>query len=285
MANMDRDGLGQFLRLRREKLQPQEVGLISGGRRRTPGLRRDEVSLLANMSSDYYERLEQGRGPQPSPAMLGSISRALRLTMEERDHIYVLGGHQPPAPHISLGYADPGLMAILDALARNTPAMITDDLSAVLAQNSLNTALLGPLAHQTGRDANFTWRWFTDPAYATLYAENDREKLSRAYVADLRVSATRRGTDATAAALVRDLLEVSAEFAGLWPRHEVATKTRTHKVLVHPTVGRLECECDVVLSPPSGQRLVLFRPAPGSGTAEGFDLLQVLGHQHLSPAQ
>lgn len=282
MMSMDRHQLGQFLRLRRQGLQPQDVGLIRGSRRRTPGLRRDEVSLLANMSTNYYERLEQGRGPQPSPAMLGSIARALRLTLAERDHLYILGGHQPPAPHIALGYADPGLMAILDALAPNVPALVTDDLSNVLAQSPLNTALLGPLAGIKGLESNFTWRWFTDPQYATLYADNNRDQMSRSYAADLRVNVTKRGTDTTGDRLVRSLLEASAEFAALWELHEVATKTTTRKVLSHPAVGRLECECDVVVSPPSGQRLVLFRPAPGTQTAERFDLLKVLGTQDLS---
>ncbi|MGI3783735.1 MAG: helix-turn-helix domain-containing protein, partial [Janthinobacterium lividum] len=94
---MDRPALGDFLRSRRERLRPEDVGLVPGPRRRTPGLRRDEVALLAAMSTDYYERIEQARGPQPSPAMLGAIARALRLTRDERDHVYVLAGHLPPA--------------------------------------------------------------------------------------------------------------------------------------------------------------------------------------------
>lgn len=278
----DRVALGEFLRLRREQLHPRDVGLVEGGRRRTPGLRRDEVSLLANMSTNYYERLEQGRGPQPSPSMLGAIARALRLTLDERDHLYVLGGHQPPAAHVAQGYADPGLMTILDALAPQVPALVSDDLSVVVAQNPLNVALLGQLAGQPGHGANFTWRWFTDPAYRILYAQNDRDLLSRGYVADLRVSVTRRGPDPVASRLVHDLCAASAEFAEVWARHEVATKLTTRKVLTHPTVGRLDCECDVVVSPPSGQRLVLFRGAPGTDTAERLDLLRVLGSQNLS---
>ena len=102
------------------------------------------------MSTDYYERIEQARGPQPSPSMLGAIARALRLTRDERDHVYLLAGHPPPAAYVSLGYADPGLMTILDALAPTVPAMITDDLEGVLAQNPLNVALLGRLTDLGG---------------------------------------------------------------------------------------------------------------------------------------
>lgn len=281
LVGMDRDALGGFLRGRREALRPQDVGLLPGGRRRTPGLRRDEVALLANMSSDYYERIEQGRGPQPSPPMLGAIARALRLTLDERDHVYRLAGRRPPEPHVALGFADPGLMTILDALAPNVPAMVTDDLSTVVAQNPLNVALLGPLAGGEGRASNFTWRWFTDPAYRALYAENDREALSRAYVADLRASTTRRGPDTAARALLADLDGASGEFRRIWALHEVAVKRTTRKVLRHSRVGRLDCECDVVLSPASWQRIVLFRGTPGTDTAERLEMLRVLGTQNL----
>lgn len=278
---MDRDALGSFLRLRREALRPRDAGLIPGGRRRTPGLRRDEVAMLANMSTDYYERIEQGRGPQPSAAMLGAIARALRLTLDERDHVYRLAGRRPPESHVALGYADPGLMTILDALAPSVPAMITDDLSTVVAQNPLNVALLGPLAGRPGHDANFTWHWFTDPDYPTLYAENDRAELGRGYVADLRVAVTRRAADPVGRELVDALAAASPEFRDLWSRHEVARKRSTRKVLQHARVGRLDCECDVVLSPPSGQRIVLFRARPGTDSAERLELLRVVGAQLL----
>ena len=198
MVGVDRDALGDFLRSRRERLRPEDVGLVPGPRRRTPGLRRDEVALLATMSTDYYERIEQGRGPQPSPSMLGAIARALRLTRDERDHVYVLAGHAAPAAYVSLGYADPGLMTILDALAPTVPAMITDDLEGVLAQNPLNVALLGRLTDLGGFEPSFLWHWFTDERYRRLYAENDRDQLTRAYVADFRAAVARRGADAEA---------------------------------------------------------------------------------------
>lgn len=279
---MDQHELGAFLRSRRERLRPADVGLVPGARRRTPGLRRDEVAVLASMSTDYYERLEQGRGPHPSPSMLGAIARALRLDLDERDHLYRLAGQAPPSPHVALGYADAGLMLVLDAIAPTVPAMVVDDLNTAVAQNSLNVALLGPLADQPGRHASFLWHWFTDPAYRELYAENDREGLGREYVADLRAAYVRRGMDDAVRALVTALSEASSDFRAIWARQEVARKRTTAKVLQHPRVGRLDLICDVVVSPPSGQALVLFRGRPGTDAAERLAMLGVLGTESFT---
>jgi hypothetical protein len=157
------------------------------------------------------------------------------------------------------------------------------------AQNPLNVALLGPLAAGQGRRRNFVWRWFTDPDPHTnlrsRYLPEQHETLGREYVADLRVTAGARGDDPAVRSLLDALFEASAEFRAIWARQEVALRHTTHKVLDHPEVGRLDLECDVVLSPPSGQRLVLFRPRPGTGTAERLALLHVVGTQSFSPNQ
>ena len=282
---MQRHELGAFLRTRREQLQPADVGLVAGARRRTPGLRRDEVAVLADMSTDYYERLEQGRGPRPSPGMLGAIARALRLTIDERDHVYLLAGQAPPARHESLGYADPGLMCVLDALAPTVPALISDDLHDVVAQNPVNVALLGRLVAAPGRGRNFLWRWFTDPDLRGRYLTDQHESLTREYVADLRATAGHRAGDPAVQDLVGALSRASGEFASVWARQEVAVRRTTRKVLTHPEVGRLDLQCDVVLSPPSGQRLVLFRPQPGTGTADRLALLGVVGTQTFPGAR
>ena len=280
----NRASLGAFLRHRREQLQPADVGLVAGGRRRAAGLRREEVALLAAISSDYYERIEQGRGPRPSAEVLGAICRALRLTVDERDHVYRLAGQPPPARHRSTGYADPGLMCVLDALAPSVPALVTDDIHTVVAQNPLNVALLGPLAGGVGPRRNFLWRWFTDPELRARYAPDQHDGLGREYVADLRVASGARGGDADVRELVEGLSAASAEFCGLWRRQEVALRRSTRKVILHPQVGRMDLECDVVMSPPSGQRLVLFRPQPGTGSAERMELLRVVGVQDMTPA-
>lgn len=284
MPQFQQQQLGEFLRARRDRLLPPEVGLSTGPRRRAPGLRRGEVAMLANMSSDYYERIEQGRGPQPSLAMLGSIARALRLKLTERDHIYALAGYPAPLANVTLGYADPGLMTVLDALAPRVPALIADELHNVVGQNPLNVALLGQLVGEPGFQSNFLWHWYLDPAYEKLYGPNDRELLSRNYAAELRAAAGRLPREAEVEALITELRTNSANFARLWDLNEVATATATRKVLHHPLVGLLDCECDVVISPPSQQRLVLFRGTPGTDTSERLAMLQVIGTQHLDPA-
>ncbi|WP_432572942.1 helix-turn-helix transcriptional regulator [Kineococcus sp. SYSU DK005] len=284
MTHGDRQELAAFLRHRREQLQPADVGLVAGGRRRAAGLRRDEVALLAAISTDYYERIEQARGARPSPEVLGAVARALRLTVEERDHVYRLAGQEPPPRHRSQGWADAGLMCVLDALAPTVPALITDDLSVVVAQNPLNVALLGPLATGSGLRRAFVHRWFTDPDLRSRYAPEQHEQLGREYVADLRRVSGARAGEADVRALVDALSAASAEFRRIWALQEVALRRTTRKVLQHPQVGRLELQCDVVLSPPSGQSLVLFRPQPGTGTADRLELLRVVGTQDLAPA-
>ncbi len=282
---MDPRQLGAFLRSRRERLRPADVGLVAGPRRRVAGLRRDEVALLADVSTDYYERIEQGRGPRPSQPVLGAICRALRLALDERDHVHVLAGYPPPARHASLGYADPGLMCVLDAVAATVPALVSDDLQDVVAQNALAVALLGPLARAGGLSGNFLWRWFTDAELRGRYAVEQHDALTREYVADLRAALARRGGDAASTALLRELTGASAEFRAVWAEQEVAVRRTTRKVLHHPQVGRLDLQCDVVVSVASGQRLVLFRAQPGTGTAERLELLATIGVQQLEPAR
>src|SRR6266705_1382210 len=141
---MNRAALADFLRRRREALQPGDVGLPAGipGRRRTPGLRREDVAALATMSTDYYTRLEQQRGPQPSEQMLGSLARALRLTSDERDYLFKLAGHTAPAPVSVATHVPPGLLRVLDRL-EDTPALILSSLGETLVQNRMAAALLG----------------------------------------------------------------------------------------------------------------------------------------------
>jgi transcriptional regulator with XRE-family HTH domain len=272
--------LGGFLRARREALRPADVGLAPGGRRRTPGLRREEVALLANISVDYYERLEQSRGSTPSEALLANLARALRLSVDERNYLYDLAGYPPPQRTAVGRYVDPGMMFLLDALT-TVPAQVTDELNTVLAQNPLATALVGPWAEAEGRDANVTWRWFTDPGSRSLNVPEEHEAIGRGYVADLRAAAARRGHDRTSVQLVSDLRAASPEFAEYWDSRQVAPLHSTRKVLVHRRVGRLDVQCDIVLSATTGHRMVIFRPQPGTTTAEGFDFLRVLGQQAL----
>ncbi|GAA4591803.1 helix-turn-helix transcriptional regulator [Planotetraspora phitsanulokensis] len=275
---MKHGDVGGFLRARREALRPADVGLVPGGRRRTPGLRRSEVALLADVSVDYYERLEQSRNAKPSEALVASLARALRLSVDERDYLYELAGYPPPRTGATGGYVDPAMMFVLDALT-TVPAHIVDDLTTVLAQNRLSRALVGPWAHGDDRLGNVTWRWFTDPASRALNVPAEHEAIGRGYVADLRAASAHRGQDAVSSRLIADLADASEEFSRYWDDMEVVPLRSTRKKLIHPHAGQLDVQCDFVLSATGGHRLVIFRPQPGSATAENFEFLDVLGHQ------
>jgi transcriptional regulator with XRE-family HTH domain len=269
----NRAQLGDFLRRRREELSPGQVGLPPGGRRRTPGLRRDEVAGFAHMSAVYYERLEQGRGPLPSATVLAGLTDALRLTSHERDHLYRLAGQAPPTEPERGEDLDPSLEYVMRALDDNTPASITDDLSNILAQNRLNLEVFGEFAGLPGRGPNLIWRWFTSQSWRDYLEPRDQhEGTGEFYVADLRAAVARRGNDKQAAALVRDLLEVSKEFAGMWDRHHVSALFCTTKA-IKARVGQLDLDCSVLTSPLSQQRLLLLQPVPDTPAKERLGLL------------
>ncbi|HWV86396.1 MAG TPA: helix-turn-helix transcriptional regulator [Capillimicrobium sp.] len=279
-----REQLADFLRHRREALQPEDVGLARGSRRRTGGLRREEVALLASMSTDYYTRLEQRRGPQPSPAMLAAIARALRLTLAERDHLYRLAGHVPPRKDVRTDHVGPGMLRVLDRL--DTPGLVTNDLGEVLAQNPLAIALLGDESRFAAGDPRRSrwYRWFTDPAERGLHAPDEHERLSRTYAAGLRIALGRDPGDARVRGLIDRLLEESGEFAALWADHDVSWQpgAEPRKVFLHPQVGRLELECQVLIAESEAQILLVYTATPGSESADRLRLLGVVGGRALA---
>jgi transcriptional regulator with XRE-family HTH domain len=281
VEGMDREGLADLLRSRRMRLSPADVGLPPGARRRTPGLRRDEVAALAAISTDYYTRLEQQRGPHPSTAVLTALARALRLTDDERDHLFHLAGQAPPLRHVSAGHISPGMLHVLDRLA-DSPAFVVNDIGEFLVQNPMSIALSGDVVGRTGRDRNFTWRWFTDPAIRQRFPEPDWPTHSRTHVADLRATYGRRGSDPDVAALVADLRAASPEFEALWAEHEVAVRRSDAKRMIHPEVGLLDLLCEVLISGVDGQTLVVLFPRPGTDARERLELLRVIGTQDLS---
>src|SRR5689334_19700643 len=184
---MDRSALAGFLRHRREELRPEDVGLPAGARRRTRGLRREEVASLAAMSTDYYTRLEQERGPQPSEQMLAALARALRLSSQERDYLFRVAGRNAPSSISVAAHVAPALLRVLDRLD-DTPALILSNLGEVLVQNRMSKALLGDHTGHTGHARSEIYRWFTDPDQRKVYPEDDRDRQSRALVANLRAA-------------------------------------------------------------------------------------------------
>lgn len=189
---IDRTGLADFLRRRREALQFEDVGLPRGRRRRTSGLRREEVAALCHMSADYYARLERERGPQPSEQMVASIAQGLHLSLDERDHLFLLAGHNPPVRSEAGEHISPGLLRILDRLD-DTPAEIVTELGETLRQSPLGVALLGDTTGYTGPARSRGYRWFTDLATRNLYPPEDHPFLTRMYAAGLRAVVTLRG--------------------------------------------------------------------------------------------
>jgi transcriptional regulator with XRE-family HTH domain len=277
---MDREALADFLRRGRDRLQPADVGLAPGPRRRTPGLRRDDVANLAGISTDYLTRLEQARGPHPSEQVLAALARALRLTDDERDHLFHLAGQQPPRTRPATTHVGPSLLYLLDALEA-APAFVVDDLNTVLVQNDLSRALLGDASRYRGLERSTTYRWFTGDR--DHFPAEDHPTHSRTYVADLRATWGRRSGDADVQELLAALLETGAEFRELWERHEVAVKRAQTKRVLHPLVGLVDLDCETMLTPDGTQMLVLLTPRPGGEARAQLDMLRVVGLQTMSP--
>ena len=251
-----------------------------GVRRRAPGLRREEVALLAGMSVDYYTRLEQGRGPQPSTQILASLARALRLSDDEREHLYHLSGQVPPQRHSTGQHVSPGMLHLLDHLDE-TPAFVVSDLNEVLVQNEMSRLVSGDLLALPADQRNHTWRWFTVPGARDLAPREDWDTHSRTHVADLRATAGRRAGDPDVEDLVTRLLEASEEFRTLWVEHDVAVRRADEKRYVHPEVGLLDLLCETLVSGVNGQVLVVLFPRPGTDCREKLELLRVVGRQRL----
>jgi hypothetical protein len=222
-------------------------------------------------------RLEQARSPQPSVQLLAALARALRLTTDERDHLYLLAGHRPPEGARAGEHLRPGLLYVLDRLD-GVPVQVLSDLGDLLAQNDLAQALFGCVCTVAREDRNVVLRWFTEPAVRDHFAADEHEVHGRELVADLRAAVARRGDDEVSRALVARLRAASSEFAGLWDRHEVAVRRSHPYRLEHPELGRIEFDCEVLATPAVDQRLRIFTPPPGGSDA--LDVLRVLGPQH-----
>ena len=269
---IDRVGLADFLRRRREALQPEDVGLPRGARRRTPGLRREEVAALSHMSTDFYSRIERERGPQPSEQMIASIAQGLHLSLDERDHLFRLAGHQPPTRGPAGDHIAPGMLRIFDRLT-DTPAEIVTELGETLRQTPLSVALVGDARRHTGPARSIGYRWFTDPTARRLNPPEDHDFYSRMYASGLRGIVTLRGPGSRAAELADLLLARSEEFRERWAEHEVGIRPREVKRYLHPAVGELHLSCQIVQDPFQSHSLLVYTATPGSPSHEGLRLL------------
>ncbi|MCT2583551.1 helix-turn-helix transcriptional regulator [Actinophytocola gossypii] len=275
---MDKQELGAFLRSRRERLRPEDVGLPSGPRRRTPGLRREEVAVLAHISTEYYVRLEQGRAPRPSAEVLAGIAGALRLTEAESRHAHVLAGTVPSRVWTHRRDVRPSILALIERLPR-TAAIVVSAAFEVLAWNGLAAALLEDFGALDPHDRNLARRAFLGPAHpgATLYGISDAAEFRHNVVTELRSTLARYPSDPAVTTLVDELRAGSAEFARLWERHDVRVAPVLTKTFRHPVVGELTVDCDQLTLTDRDQHLVLYSAPTGSPDTEALALLDVLG--------
>jgi len=275
-----RTELGAALRAWRDRVRPEEVGLRGGGRRRSPGLRREELAGLAGVSVDYLVRLEQGRASNPSPQVLASLARALRLTDSERDLLYVCAGVAPPAAGTVSRHVSPGLQRILDRLA-DTPVSVYTASWELVSANPLWQALFGEPEPPPGRERNLIWRFFTHEQTAIARTTEEYERHAATMVADLREAAVRYSEDRELQAMIAELRARSDWFAELWDAFGVARQISDRKTILSPTVGPVTVDCDVLTAPDTDLRIVVYTARPGSEDAGKLDLLRVAGLQAL----
>ena len=267
--------LGEFLRSRRAAISPEEAGLVSYGARRVPGLRREELAMLAGVSPTYYTRLERADHHNASDAVIDSLARALRLSAEEHDHLRRLAR---PVGTVSGGRdVEPRPAAVAMLMDYPGPALIVDHANYVLAWNDLGHRLYGhgldfdaPYARRPHRP-NLIRRFFLDPDGPELFL--DPEDTGLQMVGFLRYSSGLHPDDHILSCLVGELVQRSDLFAELWAEHPVMDCGYGIKRLRHPVVGRLDLAYEAMVLPETSQRIVLYRAEPGSPSADALATL------------
>lgn len=276
---MDRSEFSTFLRSRRARVRPADLGLPSGtGPRRTPGLRREEVAAVAGVSVDYYTRLEQGRERNPSEAVLAALARALLLDDGEREHLLRLAAH---AGNPRRAQSDPvsgrgvrsAVRQLLDALGPS-PAYVLSRTNDMLASNSAGTALLSGIDQWPAERRNTIRYIFLHPTARTLFV--DWNSIAHGAVAHLRATAGIAPNDPALSALIDELDVKSEEFSRIWRRHDVRRLSTGGKLFAHPQVGRMELSYEVLDVADAPQRLVVYQAAPGSTDDDAMRLLTMI---------
>jgi transcriptional regulator with XRE-family HTH domain len=280
---VDRPALAAALKTYRARLSPADLGLPAGTRRRVGGLRREEVALQAGISVDYLVRLEQGRGPTPSGQVLAALARALRLSDDERDHLFHLAGSAPPLPGHIVSTPRASTLRLLDRIG-DLPAVLLDAKGDLLAWNALATALLGDFSAWPVGRRNIVWQGFLGNGGRVSQDPDERERTAVESVASLRLAAGRYPDDPGLRRLVDELRAGSPLFARLWDEGRVAERRASTKTVHHPQLGPLVLDCDALHLPDVDQRLIVYSAAPGTPEAEALALLRVVGLQDLEGA-
>ncbi|MFC9998904.1 helix-turn-helix transcriptional regulator [Nocardia sp. NPDC127526] len=280
---MDRTELATVLRTARSRLAPGDVGLPAGSRRQVPGLRREEVAMLAGVSVDYIVRLEQGRGPKPSDQVLGALARALRLDEDDRNLMFRLAGSAPPAEGRIPMLIRPSVYRLLDRMA-DLPVVVLSAKSDVLAWNPLAAALFGDFSEWPPIERNIIYQRFLGSGLGRAWLTPEEEAATADYcVGCLRSVSARYPDDPDLAHLVGELRARSPRFDELWRAgrsHQLRSSTKT---IGHPELGRLTLDCDTLLVPDSDQTVIVYSAAPGTREATALDLLRVTGLEQFGP--
>ncbi|WP_043633203.1 helix-turn-helix transcriptional regulator [Nonomuraea candida] len=277
---MDRQELAAFLRSRRERISFADVGLPAGRRRRTPGLRREEVAQLAYISTEYYTRLEQARAPRPSREVLSGLARALRLSDAEREHLHHLAGEPPGPPPGPCREVRRDILDLLERLPR-AAAFVLSATYEVIAWNDLAAALMADFSALPPRERNLIRYAFLNGSGPVL-AESDRAGFAHEAARRLRAASARYPGAREVTELVAELLAGSAEFARLWSSHDVSPGPSLRKTLHHPLVGPITLNCHVLDIADRDQQMVIYTADPGSPAEEALRLVSVIGTQRMN---
>jgi transcriptional regulator with XRE-family HTH domain len=277
------DGIGSYIQAWRHRLQPADAGLPAGSSRRTRGLRREELAMLASISVDYLVRLEQGRATSPSTQVLAALSRALRLTTQEREHLYAIAGQAPPRRTAMTSHVPPSVQRLADRLG-DLPVAVYDPAWTIITWNAAWAGLMGDPSALAGRDRNLLWRTFTGQSSRVRKSGDDADEFETSAVADLRRAFGSYPDDTGLRQLVDDLQQASPRFARLWASRVISASGGSNsKTVVHPAVGPITLDCDVLTVAGSDLRIVVYTADPSSPDADRLRLTQVIGLQELRP--
>ncbi|GAB3386650.1 helix-turn-helix transcriptional regulator [Humibacter soli] len=278
---MENSEFGPALRRWRERVGPETVGIPVSGRRRAPGLRREELAGLAGISVDYLTRLEQGRATSPSPQVVESLARGLRLSDTERELIFHLAGLAAPGRGVISSRIAPSVQRLLDRL-QGTPVAVFDAMWNLVVCNGPYRALMGEQATR-GVERNAVWRNLVGPGNRSEQTAEEKAEFEAAMVADLRLTASRYPADRELGRLIDILRNDSPRFVELWDSASVAPhrEQARHKIVQHPAVGRIALDCDTLTVAGDDLRIMVYTAEPGTDDSERLALAVVLGTQEL----
>ncbi|MEV0850389.1 helix-turn-helix transcriptional regulator [Streptomyces sp. NPDC049954] len=271
--------LATILRGWRERLIPQAVGLPVTTGRRTSGLRREELAVLAGVSADYVVRLEQGRAAAPSVQVCAALTRALQLTDTEQEHFFRLAGHATGGGRVSR--LVPATTRRLVERTNDRPVAVFDAMWSLLLWNPVWAALMGDPSQIREHERNVLWMHFAGLSECHVSRSSSTESFHSSMVADLRRSVGRYPDDPHLPELVERLQVISASFRDLWQRNEIAEHGPTTKIIDHPDVGRCELDCDILTTQRGDLRIVMYSAEPGSESESRLALLATIGTQHM----